>query len=146
MNLRGRLAGPSSAGVKAPAHSSSSVKDARGSGGGSSTQDIGSDSTLLNSQEQEQQQQQQQQQRDLELLRFKPAWERPSPGVLPPFVDELLWLSPDLHTGLVWDSSMGEDVSRMVAVRELLNKAMRGPLLPAQQQQVRGHICGVYWV
>lgn len=53
-----------------------------------------------------------------------------------PFVDELAWAAPELHNHLVWDSSVGEDGSRGDAVREILSKALRGPLLPAQQQVV----------
>lgn len=50
---------------------------------------------------------------------------------------ELKWLGPDAHAELVWDSSMGEDPAKAAAVLELVGRAMRGPLLPAQQQQVR---------
>lgn len=71
-------------------------------------------------------------------------------------MDELHWLYPDLHSGLIWDCSMGEDARRVLVggeagggagdsepdasssavVRELVQRAQKGPLLPAQQQQV----------
>eukprot|EP00798_Chlamydomonas_sp_ICE-L_P030295 gene30295-35283_t len=65
-----------------------------------------------------------------------PKWMRAEPGLMPCFVDELLWLTPNVHQDLVWDSTMGEASGRAAVVRELLTKALKGPLLPAQQQQV----------
>lgn len=66
------------------------------------------------------------------------CWTRPAPPLLSPFVDELAWLGPELHTGLVWDSTAGDAEARARAkgARDLLERALRGPLLPAQQQQV----------
>lgn len=67
---------------------------------------------------------------------FEPSWQRPRPGILTPFADELRWLLPDLHTDLLWDSSLGDDSSKAGVIKELIAKCMKGPLLPAQQQQV----------
>ena len=82
---------------------------------------------------------------------FPLPWQRPEPPLLRPQLDELHWLYPDLHSGLIWDCSMGEESRRCEAgggsqaepdeascdvVRELVQRAQKGPLLPAQQQQV----------
>ncbi|GIL45891.1 hypothetical protein Vafri_3015 [Volvox africanus] len=86
---------------------------------------------------------------------LQPAWERPQPAVLTPLPSELKWLNPDLHGELLWDSDLG-DVDGATAggsgggagrppggsgavpplSRDLLAAALRGPLLPAQQQQL----------
>ncbi|GLI63956.1 hypothetical protein VaNZ11_007122 [Volvox africanus] len=86
---------------------------------------------------------------------LQPAWERPQPAVLTPLPSELKWLNPDLHGELLWDSDLG-DVDGGPAggtgggaglpaggsgaapplPRDLLAAALRGPLLPAQQQQL----------
>ncbi|KXZ46530.1 hypothetical protein GPECTOR_43g967 [Gonium pectorale] len=80
-------------------------------------------------------------------------WERPSPAVLTPLPSELKWLNPDLHTELLWDSDLGEPSGQGAGgagpaagagpgsascqqARDLLAAALRGPLLPAQQQQL----------
>lgn len=60
-----------------------------------------------------------------------------------PLLSELKWLNPDLHGQLLWDSSMGEDPAvgrQQAAARELMAAALRGPLLPAQQQQLLGEL------
>ncbi|GAX83601.1 hypothetical protein CEUSTIGMA_g11026.t1 [Chlamydomonas eustigma] len=76
---------------------------------------------------------------------LKMPWIRPEPPLLRLFPQEVRWLYPDLHTSLVWDSTMGdaeceEQAERRRAaaaeVRELVARAVAGPLLPAQQQQV----------
>ena len=76
---------------------------------------------------------------------LEPPWLRPAPPVLAPFPGELKFLHPNLHTELLWDSELGEDAGpgsvehgrgRAGTVRALLCKALQGPLLPAQQQQV----------
>lgn len=72
-----------------------------------------------------------------------PVWERPVPSVMTPLLSELKWLNPDLHGQLLWDSSMGEDPAvgrQQAAARELMAAALRGPLLPAQQQQLLGEL------
>ncbi|GLC75329.1 hypothetical protein PLESTF_001624500 [Pleodorina starrii] len=96
---------------------------------------------------------------------LQPAWERPTPAVLTPLPSELKWLNPDLHGELLWDSDLGDaegggaggaaalrgggarPTGRPAGAsgagggahplaRELLSAALRGPLLPAQQQQL----------
>lgn len=67
---------------------------------------------------------------------FEPPYVRPKPPVLAAFEGELRWLSPDVPHELLWDSSMCADTSRVSAVREAIARALRGPLVPAQQQQV----------
>lgn len=72
----------------------------------------------------------------LGLRGFEPAWHRPSPAVLTPSMEELAWLPFGLPQPLLWDSRMGGDGGRAAAVRELVARALKGPLLPVQQQQV----------
>mmetsp|Transcript_30813 Transcript_30813/g.68260 ORF Transcript_30813/g.68260 Transcript_30813/m.68260 type:complete len:477 (+) Transcript_30813:273-1703(+) len=68
------------------------------------------------------------------------SWIRPAPAPLTPAVDELAWLHADLHRDLVWDSSLGEGAGPLHSARELVTKALRGPLLPVQQQQLLADI------
>ncbi|GAB2224605.1 hypothetical protein Droror1_Dr00005367 [Drosera rotundifolia] len=65
-----------------------------------------------------------------------PKWIRPFPPRLPVQDDELVWLNPDSNHELIWDYSMCADTSRGVAVRDLIAKAFKGPLTPAQVQKV----------
>ena len=45
-----------------------------------------------------------------------------------------MWLNPDSNHELVWDQCMCADTSRGAAVRDLVAKALKGPLAPAQQE------------
>ncbi|XAR69646.1 hypothetical protein NMG60_11001327 [Bertholletia excelsa] len=65
-----------------------------------------------------------------------PRWIRPSPPRLPIQDGELVWLNPDNNHELLWDYGMCADTSRGAAVRDLIAKALKGPLAPAQQEQV----------
>ncbi|XP_047311983.1 CCR4-NOT transcription complex subunit 11-like [Impatiens glandulifera] len=65
-----------------------------------------------------------------------PRWIRPVPPRLPVLDDELVWLNPDNNHELLWDYGMCADTSRGAAVRDLIAKALKGPLAPAQQEQV----------
>ena len=47
-----------------------------------------------------------------------------------------MWLNPMGSHAVQWDYSMCGDNSRGAQVRELMAKAFKGPLVPAQQQQV----------
>ena len=47
---------------------------------------------------------------------------------------QLEWLIPDNNHELVWDHGMFADTSRGAAVRDLIAKALNGPLLPAQYE------------
>ncbi|XP_074580351.1 uncharacterized protein LOC141836731 isoform X2 [Curcuma longa] len=65
-----------------------------------------------------------------------PQWIRPAPPMLPVLDGELIWLNPDSNHELLWDYGMCADTSRGAAVRDLIAKALKGPLAPAQQEQV----------
>ncbi|PKA57162.1 hypothetical protein AXF42_Ash002466 [Apostasia shenzhenica] len=65
-----------------------------------------------------------------------PQWIRPEPPRLPVLDGELIWLNPDGSHELLWDYGMCADTSRGAAVRDLIGKALKGPLVPAQQEQV----------
>ncbi|KAH7301266.1 hypothetical protein KP509_23G018400 [Ceratopteris richardii] len=67
---------------------------------------------------------------------FEPPWVRPFPPRLPTQEGEAIWLMPDNSHELLWDHGMCADISKGAAVRELIAKALKGPLSPAQQQQV----------
>ncbi|XP_024543386.1 CCR4-NOT transcription complex subunit 11 [Selaginella moellendorffii] len=70
------------------------------------------------------------------LKGLEPAWDRPIPPKFPLRKEELLWLTPDSEHDLLWHSGMCADSSRGAAVRELIARALKGALAPAQQQQV----------
>lgn len=74
----------------------------------------------------------------LGLLRLEPQLLRPPPPLLDSRDDEVLWLNPHSESSLdvLWDYSMCADNVKGAEVRELMSKAFRGPLVPAQQQQV----------
>uniref|UniRef100_A0A0D9XQP3 Uncharacterized protein n=1 Tax=Leersia perrieri TaxID=77586 RepID=A0A0D9XQP3_9ORYZ len=65
-----------------------------------------------------------------------PQWIRPPPPRLEILEGELQWLNLDNNHELLWDSSMCADTSRGAAIRDLVGKACKGPLSPAQQEQV----------
>ncbi|EEC67934.1 hypothetical protein OsI_35651 [Oryza sativa Indica Group] len=65
-----------------------------------------------------------------------PQWIRPPPPRLEILDGELQWLNLDNNHELLWDSSMCADTSRGAAIRDLVGKACKGPLSPAQQEQV----------
>ena len=46
----------------------------------------------------------------------------------------MIWQIPDTQHELLWDHGMCADTSRGAAVRELINRALKGALAPAQQQ------------
>lgn len=47
---------------------------------------------------------------------------------------QLVWLNPDSNHELLWDYGMCAGTSRGAAVRDLIAKALKGPLAPAQQE------------
>jgi len=68
---------------------------------------------------------------------FEPAFARPPPPLLAPTEEEVIWLAPSSEgQRLLWDDSMGTDNAKRTEVREFMAKAFKGPLVPAQQQQV----------
>ncbi|KAL0909907.1 hypothetical protein M5K25_020816 [Dendrobium thyrsiflorum] len=73
---------------------------------------------------------------NLSLEGLDPQWIRPEPPRLPVLDGELVWLNPDSSHELLWDYGMCADTSRGAAVRDLIAKALKGPLAPSQQEQV----------
>jgi len=47
---------------------------------------------------------------------------------------QLQWLNPDNNHELLWDYSMCTDTSRGASIRDLIARALKGPLAPAQQE------------
>ncbi|XP_040996382.1 CCR4-NOT transcription complex subunit 11 isoform X3 [Juglans microcarpa x Juglans regia] len=74
--------------------------------------------------------------RNLSPEGLDPQWIRPLPPRLPVQEGELVWLNPDENHELLWDYGMCVDTSRGAAVRDLIAKALKGPLVPPQQEQV----------
>jgi hypothetical protein len=74
----------------------------------------------------------------LSLLRLEPQLLRPPPPLLDSRDEEILWMNPHAEHSfeVLWDHSMCADNHKGAEVRELMSKAFRGPLVPAQQQQV----------
>ncbi|XVE83455.1 hypothetical protein DITRI_Ditri16bG0089500 [Diplodiscus trichospermus] len=73
---------------------------------------------------------------NLSLEGLMPHWIRPLPPRFPVDEKELVWLNPDNNHELQWDQGMCADTSRGAAVRDLIAKALKGPLAPNQQEQV----------
>lgn len=73
---------------------------------------------------------------EFSLTGLEPPWVRLPPPRLPTQDEEMVWLNIDNKHDLVWDYGMCADVSRGVAVRELIARALKGALPPSQQQQV----------
>ncbi|KAK1287651.1 hypothetical protein QJS10_CPB19g00103 [Acorus calamus] len=67
---------------------------------------------------------------------LEPQWITPHPPRLPVLDGELAWLNPDNNHELLWDHGMCADTSRGAAVRDLIAKALKTPLAPAQQELV----------
>jgi hypothetical protein len=67
---------------------------------------------------------------------LEPAWVRPAPPRLPVQEGEMNWMIPDTQHELLWDHGMCADTSRGSAVRELMTRAVKGALAPAQQKKV----------
>lgn len=72
---------------------------------------------------------------NLSLEGIGPQWIRPLPPRLPVLDGELMWLHPENNHELIWDDNMCPDNNRGAVVRELIAKALKGPLMPAQQEQ-----------
>jgi len=67
---------------------------------------------------------------------FQPDFARPVPPSLSAELSKVIWLNPTAALGLRWDTTMCEDSSKGEEIRELMAKAFKGPLVPAQQKQV----------
>lgn len=72
---------------------------------------------------------------NLSMEGLVPRWIRPLPPRLPVLDGELVWLNPDNNQDLLWDYGMCADTSRGAAIRDLIAKALKGPLAPAQHEQ-----------
>lgn len=59
-------------------------------------------------------------------------------------VFQLVWLNPGDNHELLWDYGMCVDTSRGTAVRDLITKALKGPLAPAQQEVLIYLLCCIY--
>ncbi|CAO2141305.1 unnamed protein product [Urochloa humidicola] len=70
------------------------------------------------------------------LKGLPPQWIRPPPPRLEILEGELQWLNLENNHELLWDGSMCSDTSRGVVIRELVEKACKGPLAPAQQEKI----------
>ncbi|KAJ1265165.1 hypothetical protein BS78_08G058900 [Paspalum vaginatum] len=73
---------------------------------------------------------------DKSVGRLGPQWIRPTPPRLPVLDGELQWLNPDNNHELLWDYGMCADTSRGAELRDLIARALKGPLAPAQQEKV----------
>ncbi|KAM3273251.1 hypothetical protein ACQJBY_042919 [Aegilops geniculata] len=71
--------------------------------------------------------------------RLGPQWIRPNPPRLHILDGELQWLNPDNNHELLWDYSMCAETSRGAAIRDLIARALKGPLVPAQQEDLVEH-------
>lgn len=58
---------------------------------------------------------------------------------------QLVWLNPVDNHELLWDDGMCVDTSRGAAVRDLIAKALKGPLAPAQQEVLIHIICFILY-
>ncbi|KAM0909568.1 hypothetical protein ACQ4PT_014732 [Festuca glaucescens] len=70
------------------------------------------------------------------LKGLSPPWIRPPPPRLEILEGELHWLNLDNNHDLLWDGSMCAETSRGASIRDLVGRACKGPLVPAQQEQV----------
>ncbi|RCV37689.1 hypothetical protein SETIT_8G082900v2 [Setaria italica] len=70
------------------------------------------------------------------LKGLPPQWIRPPPPRLEILEGELQWLNLDNNHELLWDGSMCADTSRGAVIRDLVEKACKGPLAPAQQEKI----------
>ncbi|RKO90227.1 hypothetical protein BDK51DRAFT_30456 [Blyttiomyces helicus] len=73
----------------------------------------------------------------VDLLGFEPPFYLPTPSLLKPAKDEMIWLNPvESLPHLEWDYTMCEDAVQRDLIRRLMRKALRAPLTMAQQQTV----------
>lgn len=75
-------------------------------------------------------------QHGLSLQGFEPGFVRPVPPMLPANDQEIIWLNPETPHELLWNKSMIEDLQSDSVVRELMTKALKGPLVPSTAQQL----------
>ncbi|KAJ8905035.1 hypothetical protein NDN08_001547 [Rhodosorus marinus] len=65
-----------------------------------------------------------------------PKFARPVPPLMPVSEGELRWMDPEAYHEVIWDTTMSLEPDRGAELRELISKALRSPLQPAQQRQV----------
>lgn len=70
------------------------------------------------------------------LHSFEPKFVRPAPPMLEVYTEEMIWLNRGMNFDLMWDRTMCRKPSKIVAVRELMSKALKGPLAPNQQEEM----------
>ncbi|CAN6475454.1 unnamed protein product [Victoria cruziana] len=73
---------------------------------------------------------------NLSLEGLSAPWFRPRPPRLPVLDGELAWLNPENNHELLWDKDMCADTSQGLLVRDLMGKALKGALSPAQHEQL----------
>jgi len=74
---------------------------------------------------------------ELTLQSFEPPYLRPAPPLFESTKeDEIIWLDPVLQHDLLWNYAMCVELPHTSEVRELMAKAFKGALTPAQQQHV----------
>eukprot|EP00871_Galdieria_phlegrea_P002974 jgi/Galph1/3678/GphlegSOOS_G2336.1 len=65
---------------------------------------------------------------------FTPVFVRPAPPLLPLGNEELKWFDLEGIHEVTWDNTMCEKLSQVEELKDLMNKASKGPLQPQQQQ------------
>ncbi|CAN6475450.1 unnamed protein product [Victoria cruziana] len=73
---------------------------------------------------------------NLSLEGLSAPWFRPRPPRLPVLDGELAWLNPENNHELLWDKDMCADTSQGLLVRDLMGKALKGALSPAQHEDL----------
>jgi len=71
---------------------------------------------------------------DVFIHDFDPVFVRPAPPLLPLGNDELLLIDPETIHEVVWDKTLCEKLPEVEVLKDLINKASKGPLQPEQQQ------------
>jgi len=70
-----------------------------------------------------------------EFHSFEPIFIRPSPPLLEPQPNEIVWLNPDIYSHMVlWDTTMCANTNRNSELRALMQKAFQEPLEQTEQQ------------
>jgi len=74
---------------------------------------------------------------ELTFQSFEPPYLRPAPPLFESTKDdEINWLDPVLHHDLLWNYTVSAELPQTSEIRDLMAKAFKGALTPAQQQQV----------
>ncbi|EME27585.1 CCR4-NOT transcription complex subunit 11 [Galdieria sulphuraria] len=73
---------------------------------------------------------------DVTVHDLDPVFVRPAPPLLPLGNDELMLIDPETIHEVVWDRTMCEKLPQVEVLKDLINKASKGPLQPQQQQML----------